>query len=238
MKRFTIPVLFLLVAVLMSACTSSRTYQDTLRWYEGYEEAYDSLSARAEAWQALPESERTAKMQTAQQERLAAQAALQKNHGYDPAVVDEKVAAEKEAEKIVEDAKQKVAEEMAKNAYKNLIPGLITLENDLPLVIDNYDFSGTTVQRSFEIDRVSAARDGYLITITLTGVKTFDREGDAYSSSCDIGWKLYSGENRVADSGTAYSPEIAVGETCSVEIRLFESDIAGGSYTLQLLDVS
>lgn len=109
------------------------------------------------------------------------------------------------------------------------------MENDLPMSVDNYDY-GETRKRTCEITGISAAQNDYSITITLSGSKTYDHQGENYSSSCNIGWKLYHGESAVADSGTAYSPDIAVGETFKAEIILYKDDLTSGSYTLQLLD--
>lgn len=74
------------------------------------------------------------------------------------------------------------------------------------------------------------------VTIYLSGKKTYDYNGDSYSRSCRIGWKLYDSTGAVVDSGTCFTGDCQVGENFkNAEIKVY--GITPGRYRLQLLDI-
>lgn len=89
-----------------------------------------------------------------------------------------------------------------------------------------------------EIDYYSAEKryDGkYIANIKVSGVKTYDKDGDNYSRSCEIGYKLYD-DDLVVRSGEIYTTQISVGEKFEYKLEL--SGLEKGSYRLELLDVN
>ena len=74
------------------------------------------------------------------------------------------------------------------------------------------------------------------VNLKISGKKTYDADGDNYSRSCNVGWKLYDQSNNVVDSGTFYSSQISVGEVFR-ESSSYVSDLGVGTYSLELLDV-
>jgi hypothetical protein len=63
-------------------------------------------------------------------------------------------------------------------------------------------------------------------------------EGDRYSSTCVVGWKLYDSEGYIVDSGIFYSPKIAVGEKFRDEVEYAWDVIKPGEiYTLVISNV-
>ena len=79
--------------------------------------------------------------------------------------------------------------------------------------------------------------DEYTVTLYFDGMKTYDEDGPGQSSSCDIGWKLYSASGAVVESGTCYSSGLAMGERFEGEKEII-FDLKEGTYTLKLLDTN
>ena len=72
--------------------------------------------------------------------------------------------------------------------------------------------------------------------IFISGEKTHDASGDAYSRDCRIGWKLYDDSGAVVDSGTCYSGDCAVGEQFK-NVKISVHGLKAGTYRLEILDV-
>lgn len=107
----------------------------------------------------------------------------------------------------------------------------------LPATIHDYgiwDDIDTTViitNITYEIDEDD-------LVLYFTGEKTYDSKGNSYSRSCQVGWKLYDSENYIVDSGTFFSPQIAVGEKFRDETENAYGVIKPGmTYTLKITNV-
>lgn len=107
----------------------------------------------------------------------------------------------------------------------------------LPDTIYDYSYSGKIISAVKITDITYEIRDEDLY-IYFTGEKTYDAEGDKYSRSCVVGWKLYDSEGYVVDSGTFHSSHIAVGEKFKNE-KDYAWDIIkpGETYTLVISNV-
>lgn len=67
----------------------------------------------------------------------------------------------------------------------------------------------TNISYKFECNN-----DGKIsLKLFFSGEKTYDYRGSGQSDDCKIGWKLYSSSGSVIESGTFYSPNIAMGES-------------------------
>lgn len=108
-----------------------------------------------------------------------------------------------------------------------------------PASISDLHYSGK-IQTIVEVTDVNysvekSSEGTYRVTISFSGEKKYDMDGDNYSRTCLIGWKLYKDNNVVADSGTIYTTKLAVGEKFENEtdtIYVLET----GNYRLELLD--
>ena len=116
----------------------------------------------------------------------------------------------------------------------------IVLKNSLPSEYTYYSYSGnpytSCVVDDFTYDIGYWNNGKASVNLKISGKKTFDADGDNYSRSCNVGWKLYDQSNNVIDSGTFYSSQISVGEVFR-ESSSYVSDLSVGTYTLELLDV-
>ena len=96
---------------------------------------------------------------------------------------------------------------------------------------DKIDSSCNVTEIRYEISEYG---DMYLY---FSGEKTYDIEGNGYSKSCKVGWKLYDSEGYVKKSGTIYSPAIKVGEKFrNVKEYIYDIEI-GETYTLVIENV-
>ena len=93
---------------------------------------------------------------------------------------------------------------------------------------------GTTVAKDPTINNESTTTPAYVFAEII--VPCYDADGDNYSRSCNVGWKLYDQSNNVVDSGTFYSSKISVGEVFR-ESASYANQLNVGTYTLELLDV-
>ncbi|MBE7006626.1 MAG: hypothetical protein E7424_05700 [Ruminococcaceae bacterium] len=115
----------------------------------------------------------------------------------------------------------------------------INLKNSLPCSVDYTSFKSltTTCQvTSFDYE-IGYWYDGKAsVELSISGSKTYDEEGDSYSRGVEVGWKLYDDKEIVVDSGTFWSSDIKVGESFK-DASTYVSDLAPGTYTLELLNV-
>ena len=81
----------------------------------------------------------------------------------------------------------------------------------LPEIISDYSYSGSK-KSSVKITNITYEISDDDLYLYFTGEKIYDSEGNKYSRSCNVGWKLYDLDGYILDSGTFYSPAIAVGE--------------------------
>ena len=107
----------------------------------------------------------------------------------------------------------------------------------LPTVINDYSYNGR-IDSSVKITEITYEVSDDDLYIYFTGEKTYDAEGTKYSQSCKVGWKLYDSDEYIVDSGTFYSPNIAVGEKFKNE-KEYAWDVIqpGETYTLVISNV-
>lgn len=111
--------------------------------------------------------------------------------------------------------------------------------SQVPLNISYYSYSGklysTTQITNVDYSVEKTYNGTYKATISIDGQKLYDYQGNSYSDSCKIGWKLYNGDV-VVDSGTIYTAQIAVGEKFAKEtVSIY--NLEEGDYRLEFLDV-
>ena len=135
------------------------------------------------------------------------------------------------------------------NDYVSFDTSTLTISRGLPLksskinvpsvpkVIHNYGYSDS-IKSSVKITSVTYKVSGDDLYIYFAGEKTYDKEGNNYSRTCEVGWKLYDSEGYIVDSGTFYSPGIAVGEKFRDEEEIAWDVIKPGkSYRLEIYNV-
>ncbi len=107
----------------------------------------------------------------------------------------------------------------------------------LPDTIADFSYSGKTTS-AVKITNITYEISDDDLYFYFTGEKTYDVEGNKYSRSCVVGWKLYDSEGYIVDSGTFYSPNIAVGEKFRDE-KEYAWDVIkpGETYTLVISNV-
>lgn len=117
-----------------------------------------------------------------------------------------------------------------------LKPTTITIPT-LPKTLHEYNYSGS-ITSSVKITNITYEISGDDLYIYFTGEKTYDKEGNRYSRSCTVGWKLYDSDGYIIDSGTFYSPNIAVGEKFRNE-KEYAWDVIkpGETYRLEISSV-
>ena len=112
----------------------------------------------------------------------------------------------------------------------------------LPKIVNECDYDGD-VESTVKITDITVEfeyrGDGMVsLVVNFSGTKTYDYRGPGQSDYCMVGWKLYDPAGNVYETGTFYSPEIAMGESfIDKEERLFY-DAAPGVYRLEILDVN
>lgn len=113
---------------------------------------------------------------------------------------------------------------------------------DLPMAVENK--AGSTLKGHCEITEITYEfdYDASGKPICLTGYFSGEKIGGYKNTSerCMISWKLYDSKNSVVDSGTLYTPSLAVGERFSSEsvILFYEPDgLEPGVFRLELSDV-
>ena len=107
----------------------------------------------------------------------------------------------------------------------------------LPKVIHDYYYDDR-IDSSVKITNITYEVRGDDLYFYFTGEKTYDAEGNNYSQSCKVGWKLYDSDGYIVSSGTFYSPNIAVGEKFRDE-KEYAWDVIkpGETYTLKISSV-
>lgn len=108
---------------------------------------------------------------------------------------------------------------------------------DTPVTLYDYKYNGKK-DSGVKITNITYEVSGDDLYIYFTGEKIYDAEGNGYSQSCKIGWKLYDSEGYIIDSGTCYTDALAVGEKFrNQKAYAWDCIEAGGTYTLVILDV-
>lgn len=108
---------------------------------------------------------------------------------------------------------------------------------DVPCYIDDRTYSGT-LEHSVKITNITYEVSGDDLYIYFAGEKVYDSDGNNYSRSCTIGWKLYDSEGYVVASGTCYTEALSVGEKFRNEkAYAWDCIVPGENYKLVILDV-
>lgn len=81
----------------------------------------------------------------------------------------------------------------------------------LPVTIRKYDYN-KKISTSVMITNLTYTVKDDDLYLYFTGEKLYDIEGNGYSRSCRVGWKLYDSQGYIVKTGTFYSPNIATGE--------------------------
>lgn len=107
-----------------------------------------------------------------------------------------------------------------------------------PAILHSYSYNNS-VRQTCEITSIryevskNYSDNKYQIKFYLDGKKTYDSNGASYSQEYPIAWKLYSSENTVQDSGTAYTVSLTEDELFSnKEITIY--NVPAGNYTFEL----
>ena len=135
------------------------------------------------------------------------------------------------------------------NDYVSFDPTTLTIYDNLPLkpttiilptlpdTIHRYNWDDR-IDSSCKITNITYEISGDDLYLYFTGEKTYDAEGNKYSQSCVVGWKLYDADGYVVDSGTFYSPNMAVGEKFKNEKEYaWDVIIPGETYILKISNV-
>ena len=119
---------------------------------------------------------------------------------------------------------------------------------ETPLTVINYNYNGT-IKSQYTITDIYASiipydysnysNDKKIFTVLFAGTNVYDYEGASSSRSPYNGWKLYNSDGAVVYSGTAYGPQIAMGESwlrtnCKSQKTGFMDP---GEYSLKVVDV-
>lgn len=142
--------------------------------------------------------------------------------------------------------KKKISTKNNNNTNKNSTqpqtrPSLKIQLPDMPYTGIDYSYSNkvykkytlSSIRYEWDYDEFSNA---FSVKLFVSGTKIYDYNGIYYSSYVPIGWKLYDMNNNVVDSGTIYSPNIAVGESFIDAYDYISSDLKPGNYKLMLIN--
>lgn len=110
---------------------------------------------------------------------------------------------------------------------------------ELPRELIDYTYSGFADSKFRVNDITYEFAENYDGTVNLilyfSGEKTYDNDGDNYSASCYMDYKLYDAEGYVVSSGYALSDKLKTGDK-QKNIKEIIYNLAPGSYNLELLD--
>ena len=106
---------------------------------------------------------------------------------------------------------------------------------DVPQTISDTGYYAS----SCKVTGITYKVSGDDVTFYFTGEKTYDKNGNGYSQSCKIGWKLYDEDGYVVDSGTCYTTSIKVGEKFK-DAKCNANNVIeqGKTYRLVIMNVS
>ena len=115
---------------------------------------------------------------------------------------------------------------------------------DTPITVYNYKYNGSINETckitDIHITAIKKHGDGtYTIKFSWAGEKTYDHNGNNYSSSVGFAYKLYDSEGYVVTSGSDYSVGVSVGEKFrdqEMVISYLELD-PNETYTLEILNL-
>lgn len=118
------------------------------------------------------------------------------------------------------------------------IPWTVTIElPNVPQTISDTRLAFSC--SSCKVTGITYEVSGDNVTFYFTGEKTYDENGNSYSQSCKIGWKLYDEDGYVVDDGTCYTTSIKVGEKFKdASDTAYDIIEQGKTYRLVIMNVS
>ena len=125
-------------------------------------------------------------------------------------------------------------DEFSLSVYDLPLKATTLITPSVPSTYHYYGYSATSVK----ITNIRYEMIGDDMKIYLTGEKTYDKNGSSYSSSCQVGYKVYDSDGYVVESGTFYSDSIKVGDKFKDDYFWVNNLEIGETYTLVLLNVS
>lgn len=125
--------------------------------------------------------------------------------------------------------------------YTNEMSLVIELGCELPVQIDEYNYSGslknTCTITAFDYEEAYWQDGKATMSMNIDGTKTYDGEDDNTSRSISISWKLYDEDGTVVDSGSFITDTLATGESF-VNAQSYANDLKPGNYRLDFLNTS
>ena len=116
------------------------------------------------------------------------------------------------------------------------IPWTVAIE--LPNVPQTISYTGYSAS-SCKVTGITYEVSGENVTFYFAGEKTYDKNGNSYSQSCKIGWKLYDEDGYVVSDGTCYTTSIKVGEKFKdADCTAYDVIEQGKTYRLVIINVS
>ena len=125
-------------------------------------------------------------------------------------------------------------DEYSLSVYDLPLKATTLLIPETPSTYHYYGYSESAVQ----ITDIRYEMSGDDMKILLSGEKTYDKNGSSYSNYCRVGYKVYDSEGYVVASGTYCSESLCVGDKFKDDGFWVSNLEIGGTYTLELLDVS
>ena len=114
-----------------------------------------------------------------------------------------------------------------------------TVEIELPNVPQTISYNGYSATSSCRVTGITYKVSNDDVTFYFTGEKTYDKNGNNYSQSCKIGWKLYDSNGYVVADGTCYTTAIRVGEKFKdADDTAYNVIEQGETYRLVIMNVS
>ena len=108
---------------------------------------------------------------------------------------------------------------------------------ELPIVITTFTSTGST-QTKVKITDINYNVYSTYIKLKFTGEKLYDINGDSYSRSSYVGYKVYDSEGYIIETGTFYTDKLKVGDKFKDdEKNIYFDVIPGETYTIELLNV-
>lgn len=113
----------------------------------------------------------------------------------------------------------------------------------LPKSVSNYNYDDT-IEATITITNVSYefecdSENRIELKVYFSGKKTYDERGTGQSDSYPVGWKLYDASGNVFDTGTFYTPSVAMGESfVNKEATLIYAmdEVSPGAFRLEILN--
>ena len=105
----------------------------------------------------------------------------------------------------------------------------------VPLIVHSYNYNGQ-ITESFIITEIKTADTFSGLDVYFTIERIYHKDGTNHSATPKIGYKLYSSDNQVIDSGNIYGDaSIATGELVKGDIHIFVDEWK--DYRLEILGI-